>query len=153
MFRFGIKNTITKIIYFAKHQKTYLRRIRIRSDPVFLGSVGSGFKNHIRGSGSGSGLDIILMFSKINNFCMVFLWIWIREKWTGSASLTFKEWFKRGIYITGRTEMFLLYALRKVNNRICKKGWIQQQSEAMTSRPGTPSPASHSCQVRTASLI
>ena len=29
---------------------------------------------------------------------------------------------RQRIYITNRTEMFLLYALRKVNNHKCKKG-------------------------------
>ena len=51
-------------------------------------------------------------------------------------------WFIQRIYSTNRTEMFLVYALRKVNNLKCKKGWIQQPSRVKTSRPSPPSPAS-----------
>ena len=46
------------------------------------------------------------------------------------------------IYITNRTEMFLLHALRKVNKGKCRKGWIQPPSRIKTSQPGLRSPAS-----------
>ena len=46
------------------------------------------------------------------------------------------------VYITNRTEMFLVCALRKVDNCYCKEGWIQQPSRVKTSWPGPPSPAS-----------